>query len=78
MANNFQTREDININDRWNLSDIFPDLNAWEEALKTLLSDYQEPVPGAKVRIEKTLRIMVTAWIAARTLQAAEKLIQEL
>ena len=34
MAHNFQTREDININDRWNLSDIFPDLNAWEEALK--------------------------------------------
>ena len=54
------------------------DASAWEEALENLLSDYQEPVPGAKVRIEKTLRIMVTAWIAARTLQVAEKLIHEL
>ena len=50
----------------------------WEDALKTLLADYQEPVPGARERIEKTLRIMVTAWLAARTLQAAEKMIAEL
>lgn len=54
------------------------DASAWEAALKALLADYQEPVPGARERIEKTLRIMVTAWIAARTLQAAEKLIKEL
>ncbi len=52
--------------------------SAWEEALENLLADYREPVSGAKERIEKTLRIMVTAWIAARTLQAAEKLIKEL
>ena len=51
---------------------------AWESALATLLADYQEPVPGARERIEKTLRIMGTAWIAARTRQAAEKLIEEL
>ncbi len=50
----------------------------WEAALEKLLSDYQEPVPGARERIEKTLRIMVTAWIAARTLQATQKLIEEL
>lgn len=54
------------------------DASAWERALEALLSDYQEPVPGARERIEKTLRIMVTAWIAARTRQAAEKLIEEL
>ena len=50
----------------------------WEEALNALLADYQEPVPGARERIEKALRIMVTAWIAARTLKAAQKLIEEL
>ena len=33
MAKNFQTREDIDIRDRWNLGDIFPDLDAWEAAL---------------------------------------------
>ena len=54
------------------------DASAWEQELETLLSDYQEPVPGARERIEKTLRVMVTAWIAARTLQAAQKLIEEL
>lgn len=54
------------------------DASAWEAALKALLADYQEPIPGSRERIEKTLRIMVTAWIAARTLQAAEKLIEEL
>lgn len=52
--------------------------SVWEAALETLLADYQEPVPGAKERIEKALRVMVTAWIAARTLQAAQKLIAEL
>lgn len=54
------------------------DAAAWEKALETLLADYAEPMPGARVRIEKTLRIMVTAWIAARTCQAAEALIAEL
>jgi hypothetical protein len=51
---------------------------AWERAMETALADYQEPVPGAKERIEKALRVMLTAWIAARMRQAAEKLIQEL
>ena len=54
------------------------DASVWERELAMLLADYKEPVPGARERIEKALRIMVTAWIAARTRQAAEKLIQEL
>ena len=51
---------------------------AWENALETLLENYQEPVPGARGRIEKALRIMLTAWIAVRMRQAAEKQIEEL
>ena len=54
------------------------DPSAWESALEEALADYREPVPGAKERIEKALRIMITAWIAARMRQAAEKLIEEL
>lgn len=50
----------------------------WENALETLMADYQEPIPGAKARIEKTLRIMLTAWIAVRMRQAAENLIEDL
>lgn len=54
------------------------DPGAWEEAMEEALSDYQEPVPGARGRIEKTLRVMLTAWIAARMRQAAERLAEEL
>jgi len=52
--------------------------SAWEDALEEALSEYHEPVPGAKERVEKALRVMMTAWIAARMRQAAEKLIEEL
>ncbi len=42
-----------------------------EEALK----DYKEPVPGAKERVKKVLRIMLTAWLAARMCQEAEEML---
>lgn len=41
------------------------------------LSDYQEPVPGAQERVKTALRIMLTAWLAARMCQQAEKLLKE-
>lgn len=50
----------------------------WEQALKEALENYQEPVPGARARIEKALRIMLTAWVAARMRYAAETMLQEL
>ncbi len=54
------------------------DPKLWEKALEEALSDYREPVSGARERIEKALRIMLTAWIAARMRQAAEQLVEEL
>ena len=54
------------------------DPQLWEKALEEALSGYREPVPGAKARIEKALRVMLTAWIAARMRQAAEQLVQQL
>ena len=51
---------------------------AWELALQGALSEYQEPVPGARDRIEKALRVMLTAWVAARMRRAAEAMMQEL
>jgi len=51
---------------------------AWDKALEEALADYQEPVPGARERIEKALRIMLTAWIAARMRLAAERMLKEL
>jgi DNA-binding transcriptional MerR regulator len=51
---------------------------AWDQALEAALADYREPVPGARARIEKALRVMLTAWVAARLRRAAEAMLQEL
>jgi hypothetical protein len=42
--------------------------------LNAVLRTYQEPVPGAKARVEEVLRIMLTAWLAARMRQQTEHL----
>ena len=49
-----------------------------DEVLAAALRDYQEPVPGAKERVEMVLRIMLTAWAASQLRQAAEKMVKEL
>ena len=49
-----------------------------EAYLKQLLADYQEPVPGARERVENVLRIMLTAWAASLLRQEAEKMVADL
>ena len=49
-----------------------------EDALQRILSGYREPVTGAKERVEKVLRIMLTAWAAALLRQTAEKMVLSL
>ena len=49
-----------------------------EELLNTCLEDYREPVPGAKERVQQVLRIMLTAYLVARMMQATEKMLSEL
>lgn len=44
----------------------------WEQAMADALLDYQEPIPGARARVEKALQVMMTAWVAARMRQQAE------
>ena len=51
---------------------------AWLTAIDQVLEDYQEPVPGAKMRIAKVLRIMLIAFIAARMKDEAEMLLSQL
>ena len=46
--------------------------------LDQVLAEYSEPVPGAKARVRQVLRIMVTAWLAARMRQEAEKMLDTL
>ncbi len=49
-----------------------------QKAMEEALSDYREPVPGAKERVEKALKIMLTAWMASRMRQAAENMLNDL
>lgn len=46
--------------------------------LDQALADYKEPVPGAKARVKQVLRIMLTAWLAARMRQEAENMLDGL
>lgn len=57
------------------------ELKDYEEAGKMLdayLMDYEEPVPGAKQRVREVLRIMLTAYLAARMMQETEKMLSKL
>ena len=49
-----------------------------EAFMKELLDSYQEPRPGSRQRVEKVLRIMLTAWAASQLRQATEKMLTEL
>lgn len=49
-----------------------------EDYLHRVLADYAEPQPGAKDRVEKVLRIMLTAWAASQLRQTAERMVAQL
>ncbi len=49
-----------------------------ESVLDEELRDYQEPVPGARDRVKEVLRIMLTAWLASRMAQEAERMLSQL
>ena len=50
----------------------------WEVAIADILKDYDEPIPGAKRRIDQVLRIMLTAWIGVQTIRRPEQMLNEL
>ncbi len=49
-----------------------------QQALDRALNDYIEPYPGARERIEKALKIMLTAWLAVRMQQTAQAMLEDL
>ncbi len=49
-----------------------------EQLLAQVMEHYEEPVPGAKDRVQKALAIMFTAWLAARLRQETERMLSEL
>ena len=50
----------------------------WGEALEEVMASYTEPFPGAREKVTKVLRIMLTAWIAARLKEQTDAMIAEL
>ncbi len=49
-----------------------------EQTLEHFLADYAEPVPGAKERVKKALRIMLVAWLAAIMQARATQMLSQL
>ena len=49
-----------------------------DRILEQVLADYQEPIPGARARVEKVLRVMLTAWAASTLRQQAMYMTEEL
>ena len=50
----------------------------WDDALTEVTASYVEPVPGAKAKLEKVLKIMLTAWVAGRLRQEAEAMLSQI
>ena len=50
----------------------------WDEAVESVLSGYREPVPGARERVRKVLRTMLTAWVANRLRLETEEMLKSL
>lgn len=49
-----------------------------DRMIAELLDSYEEPIPGAKVRVGNALRIMLTAWLSAKMRAASEEMLTEL
>ena len=50
----------------------------WDDALVQVPADYIEPVPGAREKLIKVLKIMLTAWIANLLKAQADQMIAQL
>ena len=50
----------------------------WDDALVQITEDYEEPVPGAREKLIRVLKIMLTVWFANTLRNAAESMIAEL
>ena len=50
----------------------------WDDALAEVTADYTEPVPGAREKLIKVLKIMLTAWVSGCIKAEAERMIAQL
>lgn len=54
------------------------DAEAFDAIIAAELANYEEPVPGAKDRVTKALRVMLIAWLAAKMRHKTETLLDEM
>ena len=54
------------------------DTKAWDDALLEITADYAEPVPGAREKLVKVLKVMLTIWCANQMKLQADKMIAEM
>jgi len=52
--------------------------DTWDDALAQITAHYVEPVPGAREKLCKVLKIMLTTWIANLVKAAADRMMAEL
>ena len=50
----------------------------WDDALEEVTAAYREPVPGAKEKLVKVLKVMLTAWVGSRLKSEAEAMLAQL
>lgn len=50
----------------------------WDDALIHATEGYQEPIPGAREKLIKVLKVMLTIWMANRMKAEAERMLSEL
>lgn len=51
---------------------------SWDDALVHATSNYAEPVPGAREKLIKVLKVMLTVWVANQLKAQAEEMIAQL
>ncbi len=51
---------------------------SWDVAIEKAMSSYHEPYPGARDRVEKVLRTMLTAWICSRFKEQVDQMVDSL
>ena len=50
----------------------------WEDAMEKATASYAEPYPGARERVLRVLRVMLTAWICSRFKQQVDEMVDAL
>ena len=51
---------------------------SWDDALTEITEDYREPVPGAREKLIKVLKVMLTVWCANQLKLQADRMLEEM